>query len=119
MKAAGDDRGTNMGRQHHQSLLRLTLLTAALTLLAACNAFDRVSDIGDAPKLSAIDDPTHAPGYTPVRMPMPPPSAPAPFSATSAPGASAISLPSSSPSTTRRRSPTKPSARATTPTRWA
>lgn len=41
--------------------------------LAACNAFDRVSDIGNAPKLSSIEDPTHSPGYTPVRMPMPPP----------------------------------------------
>ncbi len=45
-----------------------------LLSLAACNAFDRISDVGDEPKLASIDDPTHRPGYTPVKMPMPPPS---------------------------------------------
>jgi flagellar L-ring protein precursor FlgH len=49
------------------------LATVALTL-AACNAFDRLTDLGDEPKLSSIEDPTHAPGYVPVKMPMPPPS---------------------------------------------
>ncbi len=52
---------------------RFLLLTTTILALAACNAFDRVSDIGDAPKLTSIEDPTHAAGYTPVRMPMPPP----------------------------------------------
>jgi flagellar L-ring protein FlgH len=52
---------------------RLTLLATAMLSLAACNAFDRVSEIGDGPKLASIEDPTHSPGYTPVRMPMPPP----------------------------------------------
>jgi len=56
-----------------KTLLRLTLLATAMMSLTACNAFDRMSDIGDAPKLASIEDPTHAPGYTPVRMPMPPP----------------------------------------------
>ena len=42
--------------------------------LSACNAFDRVSDIGDSPKPGSIEDPTHAPGYVPVKMAMPPPS---------------------------------------------
>ena len=54
--------------------LRLTLLATAMLSLAACNAFDRVSEIGEAPKLSSIENPTHAPGYVPVSMPMPPPS---------------------------------------------
>ncbi len=53
---------------------RFALLTTAMITLAACNAFDRVSDLGDQPKLSSIEDPTHAPGYVPVKMPMPPPS---------------------------------------------
>jgi flagellar L-ring protein precursor FlgH len=56
-----------------KNLLRLTLLATAMIALAACNAFDRVSEIGAAPKMSSIEDPTHAPGYTPVHMPMPPP----------------------------------------------
>ena len=51
------------------------LLTATVLLsLSACNAFDRITDIGDEPKLSSIEDPTHRDGYVPVKMPMPPPS---------------------------------------------
>lgn len=56
-----------------QHTLRLALLATVAVVLAGCNAFDRVSEIGDAPKLSSIEDPTHAPGYIPVKMPMPPP----------------------------------------------
>jgi len=53
---------------------RLVLLTTAMISLAACNAYDRISDIGDAPQTDTIQDPTHSPGYVPVKMPMPPPS---------------------------------------------
>lgn len=53
---------------------RFLLLATTILTLAACNAFDRVSDIGSAPKLATIEDPTHQNGYVPVRMPMPPPS---------------------------------------------
>lgn len=53
--------------------LRKVLLTTALLALTACNAYDRISEIGEAPKLNGIEDPTHAPGYQPVRMPMPAP----------------------------------------------
>src|ERR1700677_2732399 len=53
---------------------RVLFLTAAMFALAACNAFDRLTDVGDSPKLGSIEDPTHAPGYVPIKMPMPPPS---------------------------------------------
>lgn len=56
-----------------QGTLKLVLLASAMLALSACNAFDRVSEIGDTPKFASIEDPTHAPGYTPVKMPMPPP----------------------------------------------
>ena len=52
----------------------MLLTTAALLSLTACNAFDRAMEIGDQPKLSSIEDPTHRDGYVPVKMPMPPPS---------------------------------------------
>jgi flagellar L-ring protein precursor FlgH len=52
---------------------RFLLLTTTILALAACNAFDRASEIGDAPKMASIEDPTHSPGYIPVKMPMPPP----------------------------------------------
>lgn len=53
---------------------RLVLLTTTVLALAGCNAYDRAATIGDAPQPGTIEDPTKAPGYVPVRMPMPPPS---------------------------------------------
>ena len=41
--------------------------------LGGCAAWDRLRFIGDAPPLSAINNPTAAPGYKPVQMPMPAP----------------------------------------------
>src|ERR1700704_6081228 len=55
-------------------LSRLACFTAMMMVLAGCNAFDRMSTVGDAPKMGSIEDPTLAPGYIPVKMPMPPPS---------------------------------------------
>lgn len=52
-----------------------TLLLAAIAAapLGACGAADRLANVGRAPALSAIEDPTAQPGYKPVRMPMPDP----------------------------------------------
>src|SRR5580704_10063766 len=58
----------------HRFCRRVIFLTMTLATLAACNAFDRMTDVGDTPPMSSIEDPTHAPGYVPVKMPMPPPS---------------------------------------------
>jgi len=46
---------------------------ALSSLLGGCGAIDRLTHIGETPKLSAIDNPTAAPGYKPVQMPMPQP----------------------------------------------
>ena len=52
-------------------------LGGALLLLGSvasgCSAIDRLSQIGETPKLTAVDNPTSAPGYKPVQMPMPKP----------------------------------------------
>lgn len=40
-------------------------------VLAACNAAERISRIGDAPPLAAIENPTERQGYQPVSLPMP------------------------------------------------
>jgi flagellar L-ring protein precursor FlgH len=45
-------------------------LTAAL---AGCGAMDRIDQIGAAPALAPIANPTTSPGYRPVTMPMPAP----------------------------------------------
>lgn len=40
--------------------------------LSACGStMDRLSQVGQTPKLSAIENPTSQPGYRPVQMPMP------------------------------------------------
>ncbi len=49
---------------------------AAATLaatLAGCGAVDRINQIGAAPALAPISNPTSTPGYRPVTMPMPAP----------------------------------------------
>src|ERR1700722_159795 len=55
---------------------RLLLTSALLTTTAissGCSSIDRLSQIGEHPKLSAIENPTAQPGYKPVQMPMPKP----------------------------------------------
>ncbi len=48
----------------------MTILFAT-TLLSSCAYLDRLTNIGDTPKLAAIENPTHKPGYRPVSLPMP------------------------------------------------
>ncbi len=43
------------------------------SLLGGCAALDRLTNLGERPKLSSIDNPTTQPGYKPVQMPMPMP----------------------------------------------
>ena len=56
---------------------RLLLSTVSMTVLAVmlggCAVLDRVTNIGQQPPLSKIDNPTTTPGYKPVNMPMPTP----------------------------------------------
>ncbi|MEJ0063008.1 MAG: flagellar basal body L-ring protein FlgH [Alphaproteobacteria bacterium] len=55
-----------------KSSMRQLLGSAALVLcLSGCNALDRVSEIGQAPVMAPVEDPTGKPGYIPVRMPVP------------------------------------------------
>ncbi len=49
-----------------------TILTLAASL-GACSTMDRLANVGQAPALTAIADPTTTAGYQPVRMPMPEP----------------------------------------------
>ena len=53
------------------------ILTGALLAVTAfasgCSSIDRLSQIGEKPKLTEIENPTTQPGYKPVQMPMPKP----------------------------------------------
>src|SRR6187551_1501698 len=61
------------------SVIRLNriILTAVMLSLTAvaggCSSIDRLSQIGEKPKLTEIEIPTTQPGYKPVQMPMPKP----------------------------------------------
>lgn len=51
---------------------RLALAAGLAATLGACGATaDRLKNVGQAPTLSAIENPTAQPGYRPVQMPMP------------------------------------------------
>ncbi len=50
---------------------KAAILAALAAMLAGCSTFDQLKSVGEAPKLSAIEDPTVQPGYKPVYMPMP------------------------------------------------
>jgi flagellar L-ring protein FlgH len=52
---------------------RVGALFAVLSVASGCSAVDRLSQIGETPKLNAIENPTAQPGYKPVSMPMPKP----------------------------------------------
>jgi flagellar L-ring protein precursor FlgH len=53
------------------NLVKLLSAVAAVSLLSGCASIDQLSRIGEAPKLSAIENPTAQPGYRAVNMPMP------------------------------------------------
>jgi flagellar L-ring protein precursor FlgH len=60
------------------SINRIALAGSMLSIVSVaggCSSIDRLSQIGEKPKLSSIDNPTAAPGYKPVQMPMPKPEA--------------------------------------------
>ena len=58
------------------SINRIALTGTLLTIVSiagGCSSIDRLSQIGEKPKLTEIDNPTAKPGYKPVSMPMPKP----------------------------------------------
>jgi flagellar L-ring protein precursor FlgH len=60
------------------SINRIALTGTLLTIVSiagGCSSIDRLTQIGEQPKLSEIENPTTKPGYKPVQMPMPKPEA--------------------------------------------
>jgi flagellar L-ring protein FlgH len=50
-------------------------MLSVVGIIGGCSGIDRLSQIGEQPKLSSIENPTTQPGYKPVQMPMPKPEA--------------------------------------------
>src|SRR5258705_804956 len=63
----------------YSSRINRIILTGAWLTTAAvasgCSSIDRLSQIGEKPKLTEIENRTAQPGYKPVQMPMPKPEA--------------------------------------------
>ncbi|WP_108463026.1 flagellar basal body L-ring protein FlgH [Devosia naphthalenivorans] len=53
------------------NLVKLATLLTLAAALAGCNTTDRLANVGRAPVLTPITDPTTTAGYQPVNMPMP------------------------------------------------
>ena len=53
------------------NVFKLLTVVATVGLLGGCASLDQLSRVGEAPKLSAIENPTAQPGYKAVNMPMP------------------------------------------------
>src|SRR5262249_19136177 len=56
-----------------RQIVRMAALFALLSVASGCSAISRLSQIGEQPKLTSIENPTTQPGYKPVSMPMPKP----------------------------------------------
>lgn len=56
-----------------KTIKNIIAVLACSTLLTACNAPERLANVGKAPDLSEIKSPTEASNYRPVTMPMPAP----------------------------------------------
>ena len=54
-----------------KAAIRVLVMALATSALSACNAWNRLSQVGEAPPLTSIQNPTEAPGYRPVSLPMP------------------------------------------------
>lgn len=59
---------------YFRSSINIVLLAAFLMALSACNMANRLNNVGAAPKLSSVQDPSQISGVVPVSMPMPAPS---------------------------------------------
>ena len=56
-------------------LLAAGSLVVLASLAGGCSSLDRIRTLGEQPALAAIEDPVAKPGYKPVHMPMPEPTA--------------------------------------------
>ena len=56
-----------------KSIHKLAIFALTGALLCGCNTLERLSKVGEDPKLSRVENPKHRTGYRPVSMPMPAP----------------------------------------------
>lgn len=57
----------------YSHLGKIIAILTLVTFSAGCSHIDKLTEIGETPKLSVIESPVEKPGYRPVSMPMPEP----------------------------------------------
>jgi flagellar L-ring protein precursor FlgH len=60
-----------MTRHPAMRIVQTATVAVVIAALAGCNTLTRLSEVGDGPKLTQIDNPTARPGYKPVSLPLP------------------------------------------------
>ena len=60
-----------MTRHPAMRTVQIAALAAVIAAVAGCNTLTKLSEVGDGPKLSQIDNPTARPDYKPVNLPLP------------------------------------------------
>src|SRR6266853_611602 len=73
------EKATRMSEMSKAKRLSQLLAASSLIVLAAsaggCSSLERIRNLGEQPVLAEIENPTAQPGYKPVHMPMPEPTA--------------------------------------------
>ncbi len=54
-------------------LTKIAAFALSVAVLGGCNTLERLSQVGEEPKLTRVQNPTHRAGYRPITMPMPAP----------------------------------------------
>ena len=54
-------------------LMRSAIVAGIALSISGCNSLTRLSEVGTEPRMTGITNPTEAPGYRPVNLPMPAP----------------------------------------------
>lgn len=60
--------------RYHKFINSAFVLIAATSLATGCNTLNRLSEVGQAPKMTTIQNPIQSANYRAVSLPMPPPS---------------------------------------------
>ena len=62
-----------MAQRDANSLTRIAVITIFGLVISGCNTLERLSQVGEEPKLTRVQNPIHRAGYRPISMPMPAP----------------------------------------------
>ncbi len=63
----------NQARPTRKRVTQIAILSIAMFAVSGCNLMTKLSEVGDDPKISQIQNPQARPDYKPVNLPMPAP----------------------------------------------